>query len=539
VAIQVLANQLRQLLLQTARLQSSLPLTPETIQNILKVSAQWLDLANQQPRIFTLLLCQPKSVNSQQGLLARQLAALIIIGLQHHENQHSLQHIIAALLSQPHLSGMAKVPTPRELQQSSQWLTRYQLSVWAQLQTASVPRYSYSQQSAANLFAIALRLAAQIHKFSNYPLASQLQTQALKVPAHIQSYLAALVEYPGIYPEGSRVNYADQDAVVIRVNEDAIGLLTPNNKLVWLAKDELSAQVIGQLSLAEWLQCYHRHEHTLNNHLAPTSTWPLHQSYPVNRPPASLQGVLNAIKHTHYDLNTIVNLIECEPAFSEFITHSASLDNRARLPVKSIRQGILTYGIERVGHMLVQHALTQRLYQHNFYLRPYCQRLTLLFCAISSELATIYPVLSPQSAALVATIMSAPLFTLSEFKTRNQLFDKGKDRFTIGSLLPAKRLASMHTTLLQLSNQWYQDPLQRQLVSLLGKLPSQVPVRLRQQHCILGVSLIWTRQWLLQTSHNCRQTLEFLHQAATILPEFHLHQSAIRDNLSDEIYCPL
>ena len=212
-----------------------------------------------------------------------------------------------------------------------------------------------------------------------------------------------------------------------------------------------------------------------------------------------------------------------------------------QLPVQNVKQSILTYGLERVGHMLVQYALFQRLTQHWFPLLDWYSRLAQTAILLSSELANESGRITPQYASLVTTVALSPLFTSAQEKGKTAVNHNDQRLFDVTTLLQNKAQQGNSATrqrLISLASAWEQDKGQSRLIACCGRLPQDVPGLLRLPHCISGLSLIWARQWLL--GHKpCAQTNEFIQQTQQAFPQLIALQSQLQPKVSHLLNCPL
>ena len=94
------------------------------------------------------------------------------------------------------------------------------------------------------------------------------------------------------------------------------------------------------------------------------------------------RSIIDDLQKQDVVIEQLCEKIEQVPTFNHFLMYTASQDNRLQLPVKSIKQAVLTYGIERVGDMLIQFALLERLTQNQFPLMGLCKQITLLACSL-------------------------------------------------------------------------------------------------------------------------------------------------------------
>ncbi len=205
-----------------------------------------------------------------------------------------------------------------------------------------------------------------------------------------------------------------------------------------------------------------------------------------------------------------------------------------------VKQAIMTYGLERIGDMLIQYALSQRLGQRRYPLLPFCQHLASLTAAIASQIATLANVkTTPQTASLWATFLTAPLFTLATLKVIGQPPLGNSHYYSINHLLTLSQSNSLSQEILALLRGWHQDKKTQFLFHQTGKALSDVGVSNQQAHALMGISLMWARKWLYGLPAPCEHSAQFLSQGLTLLSLKEHHELQIQESLSDWLFCPL
>lgn len=508
----------------------------DTIRQLLQVSGRWVSLVDDSPALISLLMLSSNEPHkTSTDLLFRQLATTLIIARHQQANHHTLQHIIAGVLSQPQLWSETKV-TRQDLTAAYRTLQQLQFHLWASLLCPKPIIRKYYESNAKQWFHIAISLADTIEASRNKPFFDVLQKWYLAVPPALQSTLSELVCFPGYVPVGSKTEYKGKPVIVVNVTAQQITLLNANTTELYCAQaNELSrlSKPISAVELNELL------EQQTGAFEGKTLTSPFVPSFPISRPPATLTAILVALKKPDIEIATLCTLVEKSPAFQHFLTASASQDNRQQLPVASLRQSIMTYGLERIGHMLVQYALNERLTQHAFVLHPLLNRFMTIVIGIASELATKINGFTPQQAALVASLLCSPLFTLPELKVLTRFTDDATRHYDISTLLPQRHGPKTQQLLLTLSNAWKQDKSEHQLILLNGKLPSQVPEHYKSAVAAMGLSLLWARKWLFNANVDTQENRLFIQQSASILGNISDIETQTQQAISQHIYWPL
>ena len=526
----------------------SLPVLPakqsSQINAYLTISANWLSLAENALPLLTAIACLPASLQQPQSKLwRRHIALYLLLGMRSHANHHTLQQGVAALLSFYQLKQAQQPPAVR--QKVAAQLRKLDQHYWA-FRLLSTGAASHDSD---DVFALSWQWIALLHRSPAMCVADTLHHLSLRTGCSLNSLLTPFVAFPGVLHEGCRVKYQQSTALLVgQLPEQVLLYLPHNEQFAWDGRNSITPENGKTVSLTQWVQIVERLNHYQtendNNEQAltlPDYQWAVPTSYPVSRPPTSLEQLLRALNDPDVAIKKIVDLISTEPTFSAFLTQAASQDNRMQLPVQDLKQSILTYGLDRVGHMLVQHALYQRLSQHPFPLQPWFSRLTQLAAQIASELAAATPSLTPQSAGLVVTIALSPLFTLPYTKVQITIPRQPRQLFNVATLLhpqPEKWLASVRQHQQSLVTAWQQQTLQTKLIACCGRLPLDVPASLRQAHCVAGLSIIWARQWLLDQPV-CESTKQFIQQTRQLYPDLFGLESLIRSQVSALLACPL
>ncbi|NVK54031.1 MAG: HDOD domain-containing protein [Alteromonadaceae bacterium] len=505
----------------------------------LHVAAQWISFAESHLPLLTVLACQVyDNAQPTKHRWARHISIYLLLGLRNRVNHHTLQHGIAGLLSfyqlQVHSADKKQYSKLiRQLQQQGQ-------AYWS---NCIIPKHAKLCRF-EDCFEIAWQWQRWVEHAPEMPLSLVLHKLALTLPNAGLQQLTPLLTYPGLTPEGSQVKYQSQTAVVIHQLADTTTVyFSHDEQLEQVARNKVIPARSQTGSVTKWLALIGQLGAQPNQEISlavNAQQWAIPVSFPVSTPPASLRRLLHALNDPDVAIQKVVDLVSAEPMFGHFLTDAASKDNRMQLPVNDLKQSILTYGLERVGNMLVQYALYQRLTQHRFPLSVWFGRLTQIATVLSSELAATTQAITPQSAGLITTVALSPLFTVNELKSALHMAENSTRLFDISTLTNA--LDTQNTTtrqrLLALANAWQQDKAQSQLIACCGKLPDDVPARLRLTHCITGLSIIWARQWLLG-QQPCPQTELFISQTGKAYPALLSTKDSLYQQVAHLLICPL
>ena len=354
-----------------------------------------------------------------------------------------------------------------------------------------------------------------------------------------QSSLDALCLITSTVRAGSVFLYQSEKTVCIANDgKELLGAaLSAPDKPIWLSVDNVSGVPAKPITFEQWWSrasslysdddVYTR----TNQHFA--------RDFNINHPPQALTSLLSHLKNPDVTVDKIVQLVESEPFFSDYIKGVASQDNRMQLPVSNVKQGVMTYGLERVGDMLVQQALQKRLTQHYFPLVDTCRQLTMLITGIAALLAQESKVSTPQQAGLLATVACSPLFTVPALKVLLKFHHQSTHYYSLNSLLNFSSKDQITEFAKQLTNKWYLPDYFNTVLSLQGKLPKQVPNQIRKPFALLGCSVYLGRKWLLGFNKQCLESEQFYTQSLEVLNINHVYLKQIKSQLNHLVVYPV
>lgn len=506
----------------------------------LEVSAAWLAFAHRALPVISAFTCSPFSAKlPQQQQWLRHLGLCLLLGIRGRINHHTLQQGIAAILCYYSLHNNAA-------RQSDYTVVVTQLRRLAKHYWASkiIPPKRLTSSS-LDCFDTAWVWIRLIQKNPTSAFADSLGKLCIQLPKTAQQQLALLAEYPGLYHEGSRGVVKQQTAIVLGQLDDALLIYEINNhRVVRCLRSEFIPSAHSPIAFSQWMNLVETlsgREQDGDVFEIPDHKWTIPESYPISRPPPSLQKLLKALNNKNIAINKVVDLVSTEPTFSGFLTQAASRDNRMQLPVDDVKHSILTFGLERVGNMLVQYALFRRLTQHDFPLLRWFSNFSQIATILSGELAAYTGKITPQSAGLVTTIMVSPLFTLPELKSELTVPQKSQRLFdvsTIAAIRVEHKAKTIKQRLLSLAKSWEQNETQSKLIACHGRMPSEVPSSLKLAYVVSITSIIWARQWLF--SHEaCSDTQRFLREVHQLDPHFAAQKNRLRPFIAHLLVCPL
>lgn len=461
----------------------------QRINHWLKNAKRILTLVNANPALAAATL----HIENDLPKDTQQLMLLALFGKLCRFNDHYLQHILASLLATLWLS--SKNTSNNKIPDLLRFLRKHNLSIWLDIIKLQKAFQVEKQLNyvADNRLNLAQRLCLISGVFSirakkaNYNVVfSQIVS---RLPAHHRHHISPLITLfegtlPGtkVYAEGvpgALVDIQQSHGYVFMLSKD-------NDDGKWLPLSSIRTPVPLSLPFEHFVALY---TDTANARANQGGTPFLPSTFSIQNPPKALITIIDELQKPDVVIEQLCEKIEKAPSFNHFLMHTASQDNRLQLPVKSLKQAVLTYGIERVGDMLIQFALLERLTQNQFPLMGMCKQITLLACSLASYFSqNVDSKFTPQSAALTMTFVCTPLFTLPGFKVSRSLpVDLTKtvsinNAFKVKSDTPWLAIAS------ELAGSWHQSSTWRAVIHQCGKASTDVPKSIQKEQAILVLS---------------------------------------------------
>lgn len=512
----------------------------ERINHWLKSAKRILALVNGNPAIPASLI----HINNDLPKGTQQLLLLALFGKLCRFNDHYLQHIIGSLLATYWLSDSKK--DKRNIAEVIRFLRQHNLTIWLdtlRLQKAfqSERQINYIADKRLNI-AQRLCLLAGVFAFKSGKTehTALFTLIAPRLPVQHRHYIASLMplfEYP---LPGAKVYANGIPGVIVDRQQSHAFVFALSNEGTdgkWIPLSSIHSPVKLSVPFEHFVALY---TDTAKARLSQGGTSFLPFTFAMQHPPKALLGIIDSLQKPDVDIPALCEKIEQVPTFNQFLIHTASQDNRLQLPVKSLKQAVLTYGIERVGDMLVQFALLERLTQNHFPLMAMCKQVTLLACSFASHFAQVASTkFSPQSAALSMTFVCSPLFTLPGFKVAQSLpVDKTKN-VTVNSAFKVKSSTPWLAIASELAGSWHQSSTWRAVIHQCNKSTSDVPKSLQKEQAIILLGFSLAKSCLLtQDFYTLLKNIE----VKTILRILSLDEEEVLKALDANahlLYCPL
>ncbi|WP_167347512.1 histidine kinase [Alteromonas stellipolaris] len=544
------ASELSDALLSLPALTSS---PQDTVNTCLQRAKLTLSFAQTHPAIPLAL----QKCTSDIDTLTRHMLNLALFGKLNNYNDHFLQHIIAAHLATYYLvasnlasSKLVKKSKDEAISQKKAllaFINDHHLTMWRQI--IALQKVLFSSQSIKHVGEAKLTSLQRISLITSvfsyctgaHSRSSLLAFIAQRVPTMQRTFLHPIASLISIPSPGAKVYVKAHPAIVIDIQKQHALVHSPSRnedeKILWVKRTALFAPKDLYLSFEEFTGQYQACE----NARSVKGEQPFYPAtFPIQRPPSALIAIIDELQKTDVDVPSLCQKVEKVPSFQQFLLSTASLDNRLKLTVTSLKQAILTYGLERVGDMLVQHALIERLTQHQYPLLAISKQFTTLACGIAAQLASITKTkFTPQSAALVTTFLCAPLFTLPGLKVATKLPVSQKDYFQIDKAFKVKSVSSWHAISGELAGNWHQSATWRAVIHQSGRRHAEVAASLKKEHAILQLAFGLAREYLFPLNARDAATDNTFD---TLVRSVNLKSEDIRnvmDRLGEYLFCPL
>lgn len=512
----------------------------------LKIASQAMQLCRAETDMVLAFLQLPGENIENSHPLSRHLLMTIVLGFEQHLNEHTLQHLVAAVILAAVTGNRNTNVNQQGMRRLVQRLRKRGLSIWLDM---LVIRKALAEQKTLPLLRrpalnryqrLALIAVALSQQLPLQPLVLILRKLSASLPSWCHHELTALLRIPGENGPGQRVMSQAEPAVILAVRGQHAAVVKTGarepNEHEWVDVQRLTPSTRQPLSFNTWHTYYKQCQPDRD---AASDTGPFRQVYPINRPPARLLQIFDALQAQDTDIDALCTLIQKEPVFSDFLRQSASSDNRLQLPVHNLKQAVLTYGTERVGDMLTQQALQTRLNQHNYPLSAQVRHFSVVVSTVAAQLSVHTETrFTSQSAALVATFLTAPLSMLPEIKIISVLPVDHQKYHDIQTLMAVKGTENWQTLVTDLAQGWHQPATWRALLYHTGRLPADVPRSLQKEYSLLCLAVYWSAIWLFGGTSDDDSLPPKIVQATTISGVNAYHISAIRAEIAPLLYCP-
>jgi len=480
----------------------------------------------------------------------RHMLCLSLFGKCTMLNEHYLQHIIAANLTLHWLASLNETKPASEIAAINKRLIIFfaskQLKLWQYVFTlrriinSTHATRHVSDDRLNRLQRLCLTASALVYKNQSEPLFSALRTLAQHYPARDHELLYPLCKVITAAMPGEIVYVKAKRAIIVDIQTSHSLIFVSADKdaspYSWVANSALMRTDQARIDF----EALSKHiNDAIDYRRVEGGQSMLPVSFSIQHPPRPLLTIIDALRKPDAELDDITAKVEVSPLFSTFLLKTASKDNRLQLPVKSIKQAILTYGIERIGDMLVQHALMERLTQHAYPLLAITKQYTLLACAIAAELAChVKTKFTAQSASLITAFLCAPLFTFPGLKVANSLpADKNPD-YRVTALFRVKGSNDWHAVAGELAANWHQSATWRALIHHSHKPIHDVPASLKKELAVLQLAMGVSRDILFNErlpttiSQTERHLLKHINMTSA---QF----NTLLTGLSHYLFCPL
>lgn len=512
----------------------------QCVNHWLKNAKRILTIVNSDPAIVVPII----HIETPMSEISRHVLLLALFGKLNQFNEHYLQHIIAALLA-THWITTNSVHEERKALIS--FLTKRQLFVWRdiiRLQKAFANSASLRRMLAdlrltqAQRLSVISRLCATRSSNSSASTTFEIVVRNIAPLQRILvSNLATL--FTRAVP-GAKVFVGGKAGVVVDIQKDHAFVIALSDNDIDGTWQPFTRVMFPKPLFIPYEHLVALYSQTSDNRQYKGGNGFLPATYAIQAPPTSLTAIIDELQKRDCEIPSLCEKIENVESFNLFLMHTASQDNRLQLQVKNIKQAVMTYGIERVGDMLIQFALMERLTQKQFPLMSTCKQFTLLCCAIASSLASMTNTkFSPQSAALTMTFLCSPLFTLPGLKIARKLPVNPEKPFSFNHAFYVKSEIPWITSAGELAGNWHQSATWRAVIHHCNKQNEEIPSSLRKEHALMQLAFALGKISLFHGNiFTLGQDITF----KTLLIQLSLSQKDIQSIITSQsalLFCPL
>lgn len=472
-----------------------------------------LALANEEPAVAL-------AVNTTKNSLPPQLAHVLLLtafGKLNHFNDHYLQHIIAATLALYHLDDLnnsndtgveRKNDDSRDKNHSdsrtlSEFLRAKGLSCW--LDILRLKRVAFSVKNAHALASTKLNRAQRLCLLSKIISSASAEKRhnlfsqcARLIPVHHHLLLSSLSALFERAMPGEKVYVSGVPATIVDIQNNhsfAAVSQSAERECNWVPSSSVRTPIHQYIDFEKFIALF---DETRTARLVKGGQPFFPTAFGIQLPPSALLHIIDELQKRDIDIPSLCKKIDHTPAFNQFLIRTASQDNRLQLPVNNIKQAVLTYGTERIGDMLVQFALMERLTQHEFPLVDTCKQFTLVASAFASHIASLTKTkFTAQSAALTMTFACSPLFTLPGLKVISKLPIRANPNFSINNTFKITTPLPWLSIAGELAKNWHQSATWRAVLHQCNKANEAVPSSLKKEHAVISLGFYLAKTYLL------------------------------------------
>ncbi|BFT31219.1 hypothetical protein D210916BOD24_23950 [Alteromonas sp. D210916BOD_24] len=513
----------------------------QCINHWLKSAKRVLTLVNNDPAIAISVLFLDNDIPSH----TQHALIFALFGKLNKFNDHYLQHLIGAFLC---AHWLANEPDSNvNLTALRRFAQTRSLAIWSDVIKIHKPMQMPDKISyfiATPRLSAAQRLCLLAHFFAcrnaKIPAISLFTEVTQKIAPHHRYLLQHLAPLFTQAMPGAKVFAKGVPGVLIDIQQHhgfVFMLSADQADGQWLPLSSVAMPTSSHIPFDHFIAVY---SDTAQTRSCKGGTPFLPLTFAIQSPPVALLAIVDELQKRDVEIPTLCEKIEKAPNFNQFLIHTASQDNRLQLPVKNIKQAVMTYGIERVGDMLIQFALMERLTQHQFPLINMCRQFTLLSCSIASCIASQCETkFSPQSAALTMTFLCAPLFTLPGLKVAATLPVNSEESLSINTAFRVKTTTPWLAIAGELAGNWHQSATWRAVLHHCNKPSSDVPNSLKKEHAIMLIAFNLAKTALFRGNLKMIEQNDAYSTLLSLLKLGHRDMIKAVEDQTSLLYCPI
>ena len=474
--------------------------------------------------------CKIESVSEEQHRLIKSGVLLALLAHRTHYHEYFIQHMLAACLlqhwcftwqpenSDPNTPN--KVLNKARLQQAIKLLDKLKLPLWRGLLTLS--------PALAQVKYLGLLRKTQLHYFqrvavSAFYIAEHYPHQPFDILLRdLYQYsrddfnpaLEQWIAFPGPIQAGIFAVHAGHSILILKSSTTQSGFVvvdTRGHTFRWANDATITPDTHKTADLMQWFKLFQQNaEHKLPHR---AQDWPIARHASIFRVPKDLTDLLTTLAQPDkVNMDDVSAFIEREPALIHFLCNAATRLNNNAERVDNTKQAIMTFGLTGIESLITQYVLQQRLALRYFPLQP----LLLQFTSVAGKIAhflgnKIKSKLSGPQTSLCVSFATSGLFLSRSLKIRLSLQTPNQNHSVLNAMHNSRGEKPLSDIAHQVATAWHQPKVSLQLLKHLqdNNLES-VERSLLPDYCVLVISILWAREWLLG------QTEESVHGDAVV-----------------------
>lgn len=501
-------------------------LTPQICDDCFTVAKYITEFTARFPDVsLALCNCKIENVTVNQQRLMKNAVLLALLAHRTHYHEYFIQHLLAACLlqywcldwhvedSEAHnetSSTATKHIDKIKLQQAIKLLDKLKLPLWRKLISLCPalakekylgllrqPKLHYFQRIAVSAFYIA-------EHYPKQPFDLLLRDLYRYSRDDFNPALEQWIAFPGPIQAGIFAVHAGHSILILKSSTTQSGFVVVDARghtFRWANDATINPDTRKTADLTHWFKLFQQNaEHKLPHR---AQDWPIPRHPSIFRVPKELTELLITLgQPDKVDMDDVSVFIEREPALIQFLCHAATRLNNNTERVDNTKQAIMTFGLLGIESLITQYVLQQRLAVRYFPLQP----LLLQFTSVAGKIAhflgnKVKSKLSGPQTSLCVSFATSGLFLSRSIKIRLTLQPANTDDSILNAIHRSRGEKPLSEVAHQVATAWQQPKTSLQLLKALQETRLEnIERSLLPDYCVLAISILWTREWLLGQS---------------------------------------